>query len=106
MIGIIPTDLVTNSVLSFSFLSYKLKTRIKFSASWYSGKEKYFCFLFIVNHALLQSHFCSYYSSMLLTNKPNECCKVKHSIKNTPFTLHHIHQDRDVLRTPTNSFNL
>ena len=37
-------------------LSYKPKTRIWFSASWWSGNEKYFCFLFIASLALLQSH--------------------------------------------------
>ena len=37
-------------------LSYKPKKRIWFSASWWCGNEKYFCFLFIVSRALLQSH--------------------------------------------------
>ena len=37
-------------------LSYKPKTRIRFSASWWSGNEKYFCFFFIASCALLQSH--------------------------------------------------
>ena len=40
----------------FSVLSYKPKTRIWFSASWWSSNEKYFCFLFIGSRALLQSH--------------------------------------------------
>ena len=35
-------------------LSYKPKTRIWFSASWWSGNEKYFCFLFIANHPNLK----------------------------------------------------
>ena len=38
-------------------LSYKPKTtRIWISESWWSDNEKYFCFLFIASHALLQSH--------------------------------------------------
>ena len=60
------------------FLSYKSKRRNKFSASWWSGNRKYFCFLFIMSRALLQRHSqfsrilwrnffacysCSYYSS-------------------------------------------
>ena len=49
---IIPTDLMTNPL---SVLSYKPKTRIRFSASWWPGNEKYFCFLFIASRALLQS---------------------------------------------------
>ena len=55
---IIPTDLVTNSLLSSFFLSYnyKPKTRIKFSASWWSGNKKYVCFLFIASRTLLLSH--------------------------------------------------
>ena len=84
IVTIIPTDLVTNLLLSsFFFLSYKPKTRTWFSASWWSGNEKYFCFLFIGSRALLQSHAevnrllyrnfltcysCSYYSSMVSTN--------------------------------------
>ena len=40
----------------FFFISYKPKTRIRFSASWWSGNEKYFCFLFIASRALLQSY--------------------------------------------------
>ena len=36
--------------------SYKLKTRIRFSASWWSGNQRYFYFLFIVSRVLLQSH--------------------------------------------------
>ena len=37
-------------------LFYKRKTKIRFSASWLSGNEKYFCSLFIVSRTLLQSH--------------------------------------------------
>ena len=61
------------------FLSYKPKAKIRFSASWWSGNEKYFCFLFIANRALLQgdaefkrllwrnflTYSCSYYGSMV-----------------------------------------
>ena len=53
---IIPTDLVINWLLSFFIFSCKPKARIRFSASWWSGNEKYFCFLFITGLALLQSH--------------------------------------------------
>ena len=67
-------------IFSFFVLFYKPKTRIRFSASWRSGAENYFCFLFIASRALFQSHvefirllkrnfltcyFCSYYSSMI-----------------------------------------
>ena len=38
-ITIIPTNLVTNSLLSVFVLSYKVKIRIWFSASWWSGNE-------------------------------------------------------------------
>ena len=41
---IIPKDLVTNSLFPLFGLSYKPKKRIKFSANWWSGDEKYFCF--------------------------------------------------------------
>ena len=37
-------------------LSQKLKTRTKFSASWWSGSEKYFCFLCIASRTLLQRY--------------------------------------------------
>ena len=64
----------------FFVLSCKTKTRIKFWASWWSGNEKYCCFLFIASRGLLQSHAkfnkllyrnflacysCSYYSSTI-----------------------------------------
>ena len=39
ILTIIPTDLVTNSLLSSFCLSYKPKTRIRFSAIWWSGSE-------------------------------------------------------------------
>ena len=57
VVTIIRTDFVTNLFLSsFFFLSHKLKTKVKFSASWWSGNEKYFSFLFIAIRALLQRH--------------------------------------------------
>ena len=57
IVTIIPTDLVINSLfILFFVLSYKPITRIRFSTSWWPGKEKYFCFLFIASHALFQSH--------------------------------------------------
>ena len=40
----------------FLYFSYKPKTRIRFSTSWWSGEENYFCFLFIASRALFQSH--------------------------------------------------
>ena len=54
---IIPTDLVTKSLLSkiFFVISYKPKTKIRFSASSWFGNRKYFCFLFIASRTLLQS---------------------------------------------------
>ena len=57
IVTIIPTDLVTDLFLSsFFVLSDKPKPRTRFSASWWSGNEKYSCFLFIASRALLQSH--------------------------------------------------
>ena len=40
----------------FFVLSNKPKTRIRFSASWLSGNEKYLVFVYSECHALLQSH--------------------------------------------------
>ena len=56
IVTIIPTDLVKNSLLSSFVLFYTSKTRIRFSASWWSGNKKYFCFFFITSCTLLQSH--------------------------------------------------
>ena len=56
IVTIIPTDLVTNLLYPLFVLSYEPKTRIWFSTSWWSGNEKYFCFLFIASRALLESH--------------------------------------------------
>ena len=49
IVTIIPTDLVKNLLLPSFFISCKPKTRIWFSANWWSGNEKYFCFLFIAS---------------------------------------------------------
>ena len=56
IVTIIPTDLVKISFYSLLVLFNKRKTRIRFSASWWSGNEKYFCFLFVASRALLQRH--------------------------------------------------
>ena len=58
ILTIIPNyDLVTNLLLSFFFvLTYKTKTKTRFSTSWWSSNEKYFYFLFITKRALLQNH--------------------------------------------------
>ena len=44
----------------FSFIPFlpfrKIQKKIKLPASWWSGNEKYFCFVFILGLALLQSH--------------------------------------------------
>ena len=42
-------------ILILYFLASQ-KKRIRFLTSWWSGTEKYLCFLFIVSCALLQSH--------------------------------------------------
>ena len=55
IVTVIPVNVVTNLLLS-TFCPYKPKIRIWFSASWWSGHEKYFCFLLIASRALLQSH--------------------------------------------------
>ena len=82
VVTIIPTDLVTNLLVSSFCPFLQTKTRIWFSASWWSGNKKYFCLLFMESRALLQSHTefkdfykrnfltcysCSYYSSMFRT---------------------------------------
>ena len=54
IVTIIPTYLVTNLLLSSFFHFLQTKTKIWFSASWCSGNEKYFCFLFITSRTLLQ----------------------------------------------------
>ena len=56
MVTIIPTDLVTNSLLSSFSRVLQTEKRIRFSASWWSGFEKYFSFLFIASRALPQRH--------------------------------------------------
>ena len=61
IVTIIPTDLVTNSLLS-SFCPFlhtkknsEFKQEFRLSASWWSGNEKYFCFWFIASGVLFQS---------------------------------------------------
>ena len=58
MVTIIPTNLVTNTLLSLfcPFVKTKKKKKIKFSTSWWSGNENYFCFLFIATLAPLQRY--------------------------------------------------
>ena len=59
IVFIIPTDLIMNSLLYFFVFSYKPKTRIRFSASWWFYSEKNFC-VFVYSEPLstskLQSH--------------------------------------------------
>ena len=55
IVTVIPINVATNLLLP-TFRPYKTKIRIWFSASWWSGHEKYFCFLLIASRALLQSH--------------------------------------------------
>ena len=55
IVTIIPTDLVTNLLYPLFVLSYKPKTRILFSESWWSGNEKYFFFLFIASPLYLKA---------------------------------------------------
>ena len=45
-ITLISSNLVTNLFYSFFFLLEKTQIRMKFSASWWSGNKKYFCFLY------------------------------------------------------------
>ena len=56
ILTIIPIDLVKIYFYPLFALSYKVKTRIWFSASWWSGNGLCCCFLFIVILALLQSN--------------------------------------------------
>ena len=45
------------SLLCLSFPSAEPKnTRIKFSASWWSGNKKHPCFVFMASRALFQRH--------------------------------------------------
>ena len=55
-VTIIPTDLVTIWHVSSFFFFFQNKTRIEFPEFWRSSNQKYFCFLFLAGHALLQSH--------------------------------------------------
>ena len=58
IVTITPTYLVTNSLSSCfcPFLQTK-KQGIRFSTSWWSGNQKYFCFLFIASRVLFQTEF-------------------------------------------------
>ena len=56
IVAIIPTDPVTNSRLSSLCPFLQTKIRIRFSARWWSGNDKYFYFLFKASRALLQNH--------------------------------------------------
>ena len=51
-----PTGLLQICFYPHFVLSCKPKIRIRFSASWWSGTKRCFCFLLIVSRALLQSH--------------------------------------------------
>ena len=44
IINVISTNLVTNSFMSLFYPFVETKTRLKFSASWCSGNDKYFFF--------------------------------------------------------------
>ena len=46
IVNMIPADLVAHLFYPLFALSDKPKTRIRFSASWWSGNEKYFCFFY------------------------------------------------------------
>ena len=65
-VTIIPKDLVTNSFLSSFLLFYKPKTRIRFSARWWSGNEKYFCFLLIASHLKAMPNAIDVYKRIFL----------------------------------------
>ena len=52
----IPTDLVINLILFLFCLSIETRNKYQVSASWWSGNEKYFCFLFTASRALLQRY--------------------------------------------------
>ena len=65
---LIPTSFATNLLLSFSYIWQKPKTRIKFSVNCWPGNKRYFVFLLIASHALLQKQAklirLTYYSFM------------------------------------------
>ena len=56
IVTIIPTDLVTNSLLSSFCPFWQAKNKNQVFSNWWSGNEKYFCVLFKASCALLQSH--------------------------------------------------
>ena len=89
IVTIISKYLVTNLLLSSFSISYKLKTRTWFSGSWWSGKEKKFCLLFIVSRALLQSH--AEFNRILYRNLPTcySCSYCSSMIKLNPTSLHY-----------------
>ena len=53
---LISIDLVTNWLLFHFVLSHEAKAKINISGSWWPVNEKYFCFLNISIHDLLQRH--------------------------------------------------
>ena len=68
-VTIIPTDLVTNSLLSSLCLFLQTKNKIRFSASWWSGNEKYFCFFCLQRVALyfkVMPNLINFYEAIFL----------------------------------------
>ena len=63
IVFIIPTNFY---LYSFVFFSLKPKTRINFSASWWSGNKRYSWLLFIASRASLQRH--AEFNSLLQRN--------------------------------------
>ena len=55
-VALIPTDLQQVGFDPLFVVCYQTKTKITFSASWWSGNEKYFFFLSLASHSLFQNH--------------------------------------------------
>ena len=69
-VTIILTILVTNSPLSLFYLFIKAKTRIKCSACWWCGNEKYSCFLFTASCAKGMPNSIYFYKMIFLHVTP------------------------------------
>ena len=66
IVTMIPTDLVTHVLLSSFCPFLQTKKRIRFSASWWSGNEKYFCVLFFALYFKAMRNSTDFYKGIFL----------------------------------------
>ena len=55
VVTIVIKELITNSLLSSFVFAGKPKTRIRFSASWWSSNKKYLFFVYSESHSTSKS---------------------------------------------------